>query len=126
LVGGDERVRQRLEHDLDLDALLALDALERLHHFAIHRSLRSAACWRARLRALFPLDGFGAGPHSKTVRAWTISGYATCTGSSSTSRSMPAPSAVGSSAWTSTPRRRSPRPSASRDFTDTVDASARR
>ena len=32
LVGGEERVGQRLEHDLDGDALLALDVLERLHH----------------------------------------------------------------------------------------------
>ena len=32
LVGGDERVGERLEHHLDGDALLALDVLERLHH----------------------------------------------------------------------------------------------
>ena len=36
LVRGDERVRERLEHDLDRDALLALDVLERFHHFGIH------------------------------------------------------------------------------------------
>ena len=32
LVRGEERVGERLEHDLDRDALLALDVLERLHH----------------------------------------------------------------------------------------------
>ncbi len=33
LVRGHQRVRERLEHDLDGDALLALDRVERLHHF---------------------------------------------------------------------------------------------
>ena len=37
LVRGEERVRERLEHDLDRDALLALDVLERLHHLGVHR-----------------------------------------------------------------------------------------
>ena len=32
LVRGDEGVRQRLQHDLDRDPLLALDGVERLHH----------------------------------------------------------------------------------------------
>ena len=32
LVRRDQRVRERLQHDLDRDALLALDVLERLHH----------------------------------------------------------------------------------------------
>ena len=47
LVRRDERVRERLEHDLDRDALLALDVLERFHHVAIHGSLRSASCGRS-------------------------------------------------------------------------------
>ena len=55
LVRGEERVRERLEHDLDRDALLALDVLERFHHLGIHR------------RATF------FAPHSKTVRAWATS-----------------------------------------------------
>ena len=36
LVGGEQRVGERLEHDLDRDALLALDVLERLHHVGVH------------------------------------------------------------------------------------------
>jgi len=41
LVGGDERVRQRLQQDLDRDPLLALDRVERVHHVGVHgRSLR--------------------------------------------------------------------------------------
>ena len=55
LVRGEQSVRERLQHDLDGDALLALDVLERLHHLGIH------------LRATF------FAPHSKTVRAWATS-----------------------------------------------------
>ena len=36
LVRGDQRVGQRLQHDLDRDSLLALDVLERLHHLGVH------------------------------------------------------------------------------------------
>ena len=55
LVRGDERVRERLEHDLDRDALLALDVLERLHHLGIHRrtgSLREVVSLGAALFGL--------------------------------------------------------------------------
>ena len=66
LVRGHQRVRQCLEHDLDGDALLALDVLERLHHVGVHRAT-SFCCF------FFALLGvFGAAPHSKTVRALMI------------------------------------------------------
>ena len=64
LVRGDERVGERLEHDLDGDALLALDVLQRLHHLGVHRWAASRVARPARL----PLT-----PHSKTVRAWATS-----------------------------------------------------
>ena len=62
LVRGDERVRERLEHDLDRDALLALDVLERLHHLGVHDRATS-----------FCFPDFGWPAHSKTVRAWATS-----------------------------------------------------
>ena len=69
LVRGHQRVRQRLEHDLDRDALLALDVLERLHHVGVHRA--TSFCF---FFSFFfaRLSGFGAAPHSKTVRALMI------------------------------------------------------
>ena len=65
LVGGDERVGQSLEQDLEVDALLPFDDPEGLHQLEVHPDLSLAT------RLAGPI-GFGAGPHSKTVRAEAI------------------------------------------------------
>ncbi len=54
LVRGDERVRERLQHDLDGDALLALDVLERFHHLGIH-----CVTFSRLLRPRFPVPALG-------------------------------------------------------------------
>ncbi len=64
LVGGDERVGQGLEQDLEVDALLPFDDPERLHQLEVHPDLS--------LTRLAGPVGFGAGPHSNTVRAEAI------------------------------------------------------
>ena len=88
LVRGDERVRERLEHDLDRDALLALDVLERLHHLGVHRRAasfvgfcfgpaRASGCGaplehRARLRDVGVRDVLGAAVVERELEAVVV------------------------------------------------------
>ena len=130
LVRGDQRVRERLEHDLDGDPLLALDRVERLHHLGVHG--RSTPLGRARVRrgfvplgyscVCFLLGAAGLGAlarlrrraHSKTVRACRSRRTRSARSPSSSWMVMPSASAA-----VMTPRRRSIAPSAPRAFTDT-------
>ena len=68
LVRGDERVRQRLEHDLFRDALLDGERRQRFEHLGISHDVFSFARALAASSACAEVDGDG-GPHSKTVRA---------------------------------------------------------
>ena len=68
LVRGDERVRQRLQHDLFGDALLDRERRERFEHLGIFHALRSLA----RPRFFFLARSCGCGPHSNTVCALVI------------------------------------------------------
>src|SRR5262249_32387774 len=99
LVRGDERVGERFEHDLLGDPLLDRERHQRLEHLRVLHAvarLRSAVARPAAARALLR-DSRGGGPHSKTVRAWVMSAYAT-----SRRRSSPSTTHPRSSASTST------------------------
>ena len=72
LVRGLERVGQRAQEGVDGDASLRREHLERFHHVQVAHELAFAFFLSA---AGLVLPGFGAGPHSKTVRAFSISSY---------------------------------------------------
>src|SRR5262249_61600325 len=90
LVRGDERVGERFEHDLLGDPLLDRERRQRLEHLRVLHAvapLRSAVARPAAARAL--LRDSRGGPHSKTVRAWVMSAYATSWRPSSPSTTHP-------------------------------------
>ncbi len=83
LVGRCERVGERLQQNVDRDALLGGEELEGLHHVGVAGAHRAASFADSDSRRAVPLGAFGAvffglgafggAPHSKTVRARSIS-----------------------------------------------------
>ena len=75
LVGGDQRVGERIEQGLDRNSLVPRDLPQRVEEFEVglaHDLDRSLSCRLAPGFALDPRSGRPTGPHSKTVRALSI------------------------------------------------------